>query len=143
MIGYYDATTLTRKGDEASIAFINALDGNDIKTVDIKTAAKAAQVRDAINDQIKFGFCSDTHEIRQAKGPAHRVPFAKSEIVIVERRNRIPVRLAFKADENTLMDRSLAVAVGEYIDGAIMAAQITQAPLELQHPEQSPDSPVN
>lgn len=134
MIGYYDPTTLTQKGDAATIAFINATDGSDIRTINIDSAEKARFVKQALKDQSELGISSDRHPMRKVGGMAHRIPMFNNEFVIIKNGQRVPVRLGFKADEDAILKKSIALVVGEYVDGAIMAAHVHQEPFVIPKP---------
>ena len=133
MIGYFDPDSLQINETNASITFINATDNTDTHEVSITTSKDAKRVIRALKDQTQHGFAGLNGIFKKARGILTMLPgnneFKDGIITDPDSRKEIPVRMNFNTKTDELPNRSICIAVGEVMEGALMVDRMTIAPI--------------
>ena len=141
MLGYYDPDSLRLQKTDGVISFINAADVTDIREVQITTGKDARRIIGALKDQIKHDLAGLNGRVRKVQGIFTHLPDSPGDGVIADTdtNQQTPVRMEFDTAPEDIPDRGICIAIGEMVDGALMAWQMIVDPLApMPAPTSSP-----
>lgn len=141
MLGYYDPETLKVRENDAEILFRSASDASHTELVHIKTKLDARRVTNGLKDQQQHGLAGLNGRFRKVQGTFALVPGSKNEGIITTPGSgkQTPARLDFALAKENLPKVGICVAVGEFVDGALLVDSIaisamTPIPMPGQNP---------
>lgn len=129
MLVYFDPSSYTETETSGEITCVNASDANDRHVVPIRTRKQAQAVIDALKDQIKHGVAGKNGRFRKVQGTFFRIENTADGIIRSESGKETPVRMDFDLSGTSMPDRGVCIAVGEFVDGALMVERMTLAPI--------------
>lgn len=130
MIGYFDPTSLKMSGNHASIDFVNAMNGNDVRNCRMTTAEEVKSIIAGLRDQIENGFAGLLGRFARMEGVFQAIPGHPDEgIVTIADNSRVPVKVNFPVGDDDLPEQGFCIVTGEMLKGALHADSISIGPI--------------
>ncbi|MXX91329.1 MAG: hypothetical protein F4213_06515 [Boseongicola sp. SB0677_bin_26] len=130
MIGYYDPTSLKISGNHASIDFVNAMNGNDVRNCRMTTVEEVKSIIAGLRDQVENGLTGLLGKFARVEGVFQAIPDHPDEgIVTIADNSRIPVKVNFPVGKDNLPAQGFCIVTGEMHKGALHADSISVGPI--------------